>query len=302
MNNNKKKNILLTPIIDVSQNDSLDEEEEQDIQLQSLLATDSNETANINPENILSIETSGNGDTSDSDEHRTNRLHLMNIFNPFQNNTIGANRNFSSNMIQDFSSESLLMYVKESNFQKVNEILDYTVTSQLTNKGGSVYNTITSINDTSFKKSRIDLEITDEAKQTPLIIACRQDAADIAHMLIAHGANVNASDADSWTPLLNVAKNGNLHLAEVLLNHKAFYEDRDMGGFTPLMWACYKNKVDVVKLLLKNGSNPNAQCKNLVCCLSWAAGRGFTEVVAELIKCYNIRINLQDQVFILFKF
>ena len=68
-----------------------------------------------------------------------------------------------------------------------------------------------------------------------------------------------------------------------------------MGGFTPLMWTCYKNKPKCAKLLIENGANVNAQCKNTVCCLSWAAGRGHTEVVAELIKSHSIKINLQDR-------
>jgi ankyrin repeat-rich membrane spanning protein len=214
-----------------------------------------------------------------------------------QQNTL--HRNHSDNFLQEYSSEMLLLYTKEANYFKVKDILDNTITNHMNNetylnRRTSVYNTITSMSSPALKKPRIDLEIHDEAKQTPLIIACRLNSTEICHMLIAHGADVNASDADSWTPLLNAAKNGNGEIVEELVKHKATVEAKDIGGFSPLMWACYKDHVKIVRILLKNGANPNSSCKNQIGCLSWAAGRGYDEVVAELLKCYNIRLNLQD--------
>jgi len=100
---------------------------------------------------------------------------------------------------------------------------------------------------------------------------------------------------DAWTPLLNAAKDGNEKLVEILLDNKAFIESRDMGGFTPLMWACYKNKPKCVRLMVDNGANVNAQCKNTVCCMSWAAGRGYVEVVQELLKAPGAKVNQQDR-------
>lgn len=184
------------------------------------------------------------------------------------------------NQLIEYSSEALLQHTKEGNFSIVKEILDHYETLIHSSSDGnfpskhlsltapSNSNTITGGNSAAVystlmphKKVKLDLEIHDEAKQTPLIIACRNDKFDLAEILVKHGAKVNAKDADSWTPLLNAAKNGNSRIVCLLLENKALVDDRDCGGFTALMWACYKNYLDVVKVLLKYDANPNSQCK-----------------------------------------
>jgi hypothetical protein len=207
-------------------------------------------------------------ETSSSSFNGENKHHILNPFQNFYHHALtNTHRNYSDNVLNDYTSESLLLFTKEGNFFKVKDILDNTITNKLNNetilnRRSSVYNTITETTAAS-KKKRIDLEITDESKQTPLIIACRQNTPEIAHILLKHGAKVNASDLDSWTPLMNATKNGNAELVEELLSYKANIEDRDMGGFTPLMWACYKNHPKVVRILLNNGAMPNTLCKVL---------------------------------------
>ena len=206
----------------------------------------------------------------------------------------------------DYSSESLLLFVREGNLRVVKDILEHSSLS--TSKDTSQqrqqfdnYLTVTSrtgkmfLDKESRASSNIEIECTDDVKQTPLILATRYDYLDIAELLLNYGASVNKSDVDQWTPLLNACKNGNLKLAELLLEHKANVEDRDCGGFTPLMWACYKNHLEIVRLLLNQGANPNVQCKNGISCLSWAAGRGFISVADELLNVPNIKVDTQDR-------
>lgn len=193
---------------------------------------------------------------------------LLNLFNSNQHRP----------EIVEYSADALLQYTKEGNFELVKEIvnhykfLNHSVSdSNFVRHHGTSSNSNTVTSATSSKayetlaqqkiKSRIEIEICDSAKQTPLIIACRINSFDIASILIENGANVNSKDMDSWTPLLNAAKNGNLKIVSLLLEKKAHVDDKDCGGFTPLMWACYKNHLGVVKLLLKHKANPNSQCK-----------------------------------------
>lgn len=178
----------------------------------------------------------------------------------------------------EYTADSLLQYTKEGNYELVKEVIDHfkflnhsvSESNFVRHQGtSSNSNTVTSASSTKAyesmaphrAKSRIEIDICDSAKQTPLIIACRINSYDIAGLLVENGANVNSKDMDLWTPLLNAAKNGNLKLVNLLLEKKAHVDDKDCGGFTPLMWACYKNHLGVVKLLLKYKANPNSQCK-----------------------------------------
>jgi len=206
----------------------------------------------------------------------------------------------------EYSSESLLLFVREGNLRVVKDILEHSSlsTSKETSHQRQQYDSYLTVTSRTAKmffdkenraSNNIEIECTDDVKQTPLILATRYDYVDIVGLLLNYGASVNKSDVDQWTPLLNACKNGNLKIVEMLLEHKANIEDRDCGGFTPLMWACYKNHLDIVRLLLNQGANPNVQCKNGISCLSWAAGRGFVAVAEELLNVPNIKVDTQDR-------
>lgn len=189
----------------------------------------------------------------------------------------------------DDYSNLLLRHVKDNRIQKVKELLE---------AGGPELepSIISTRSNYLFQdKFKFNIDIQDEYKQTPLLIATRLDLTQIAVLLIEHSASVNVTDSDNWTPLLNSAKNGNLQLCQMLISKKATIDARECGQFTPLLWACYKNRVDVVKLLLRHNANPNAQCTNAISCLCWASGRGYVDIVNELLGSKGIKVNLQDQ-------
>ncbi len=68
-------------------------------------------------------------------------------------------------------------------------------------------------------------------------------------LLLAHGADVNAADADGWTPLMRAAFWGDLPLAKMLLVHGARRKARDKGGHTALDYAQAANQSLLVRLL-----------------------------------------------------
>ncbi|XP_054715748.1 kinase D-interacting substrate of 220 kDa B-like [Uloborus diversus] len=124
----------------------------------------------------------------------------------------------------------------------------------------------------------------DEFGQTLLMIAAQQGQIAIVNELLAHGADVNAEDADNWSALTNAAKFGFKEIVVKLLDHGADIEHRDMGQWTALMWACYKGHYYVVKILLEHGAVVNVLDKNHCTPLIWAAGRGFLEIVEALLE------------------
>jgi ankyrin repeat protein len=61
---------------------------------------------------------------------------------------------------------------------------------------------------------------------------------DIAELLIARGADVDAKTTTTYTPLGNAAAHGSAGVAELLLDHGADFNVTDKDGATPLNVAC----------------------------------------------------------------
>jgi ankyrin repeat protein len=70
---------------------------------------------------------------------------------------------------------------------------------------------------------------------TPLYLAAKQDRAEVAGVLIAHGADVNARTRKRYTPLSIAAEQGNPGVARVLLDQGADLRASDKDGITPLL-------------------------------------------------------------------
>jgi uncharacterized protein len=113
---------------------------------------------------------------------------------------------------------------------------------------------------------------------TPLHYAARHDHVEVARLLLAAGANVNAREANAITPLLMAISNNNLAVAHFLLEHDADVNAADWYGRTPL-WeavnvrnlyvhnATFRNGIDrapvlqLIDALLAAGANVNARTK-----------------------------------------
>ena len=94
---------------------------------------------------------------------------------------------------------------------------------------------------------------------TPLHVASRRGHADIAQLLLDHGADGKARDDNECTPLLLSSSYGHVEVARILLEHGADTETRDNSGDSPLDWASARGHVDVARLLLTNGADANTQ-------------------------------------------
>lgn len=86
-------------------------------------------------------------------------------------------------------------------------------------------------------------------KVTPLASASAARRNDIARVLIAHGANVNAKADNDFTPLHDAAANGNFELVKVLLENGADGNAMTKDNKTPLAYAADHNHDEIVALL-----------------------------------------------------
>jgi cytohesin len=97
---------------------------------------------------------------------------------------------------------------------------------------------------------------------TSLLVAAKNDDKDMALLLLAHGADVNAKKNDSSTPLHDVAGSGYKDMVELLLANQADVNGKNQHGETALHFAAQNGNKDVVELLLTKGADVNAKTAN----------------------------------------
>ena len=127
------------------------------------------------------------------------------------------------------------------------------------------------------------LESKDNLGRTPLQLAVIHNKLEIAELLLANGADVNARDADQQTPLLEaLAVYKHDKMVRLLLANGADVNLADRWGMTALIYAVQQNRIDDAKILIANDAN----MKDLVegnTLLNFAIFRRHTEMVEVLL-------------------
>jgi uncharacterized protein len=112
---------------------------------------------------------------------------------------------------------------------------------------------------------------------TPLMFAAREGRLEVAHILVAAGADVDASAGDGKTALVLAIFNGNYAVASLLVENGADVNNADAQRFTPLFWAVDRRNMEtapnfpwmvtadpmpLIRALLDAGADPNAVVDN----------------------------------------
>ena len=122
-----------------------------------------------------------------------------------------------------------------------------------------------------------DLDLTNMAGETGLMVAARMDSQEVAELLVTAGAH-HTEEA-----LLLAAAHGHRAMVKILLRSGANVNYEDSSGRSPLMMASYGGHDDVVVLLLESSANIDHQDKEGMCSLHWAVRRGQAPVVRTLL-------------------
>jgi ankyrin repeat protein len=118
--------------------------------------------------------------------------------------------------------------------------------------------------------------------RTLLHIAAIEGYKDLAALLLAKGAEVDAKDVDGRTPLDQAAGKDDKDLVELLLANGASVNARDNRGDTPLFWA--DESKDATELLLAKGAEVNVRNNEGNTLLYCAALMGDKKVVEVLLE------------------
>jgi ankyrin repeat protein len=124
-----------------------------------------------------------------------------------------------------------------------------------------------------------DIDATNEAGESPLMMAALRDQAEFVRQLIARGAGVNRS---GWTPLHYAATSPGVAALNLLLAKGAAIDARSPNGTTPLMMACRYGTEQAVDLLLARGADAKGRNERAMTAADFARSTGRNFLVERL--------------------
>lgn len=129
-----------------------------------------------------------------------------------------------------------------------------------------------------------------DRRGTPLLLslAATNSAGMVDRFLLKHSDQVNAQDkayvGDGRTALHQAAANGNARILTALLAHGAQVNATNTNGETPLHFAARFGQLNALKLLVSHGANLNLQSKHAKATpLLIAAENGQEAIIRELL-------------------
>lgn len=125
--------------------------------------------------------------------------------------------------------------------------------------------------------------VTDENKNTPLMLAAYNGHASTATLLLEHGVRVDARNPEGRTALMFAATGSFPETAELLLSQGADPNATgQVEGWSPLMFAAAEGHPDVVQVLLENGADPSLKDKDGEQAIDFATKSGHSKVTTIL--------------------
>ena len=101
--------------------------------------------------------------------------------------------------------------------------------------------------------------------------------------LLKRGMDVNTSDRAGSTLLMIAARTGNLQLLQTLLANRANGAELNTSGWTTLHYAVFGGATDVLALVIAKGGKLDARAPNGQTALMLAVKHGKLELVRQLI-------------------
>ena len=130
-------------------------------------------------------------------------------------------------------------------------------------------------------------------KVTPLQLAAQYGHRDVAELLLANKADVEAKSSGGWTALLNAVYGGHKDMVELLLTNKAGVNYKEDAGRTPLQVAAENGYTEIAAFLIANNADVNAKDRDGITPLHTAVALGHKDFV-QLLLANKAEINAKD--------
>ncbi|XP_015352420.1 ankyrin repeat domain-containing protein 27 isoform X5 [Marmota marmota marmota] len=104
----------------------------------------------------------------------------------------------------------------------------------------------------------LGVNVTNLDGSSPLHVAALHGRVDLIPLLLKHGANAGARDANQAVPLHLACQKGHFQVVKYLLDSNVKPNKKDISGNTPLIYACSSGHHEVAALLLQHGASINA--------------------------------------------
>jgi len=140
------------------------------------------------------------------------------------------------------------------------------------------------------KQPGIQIDATNTADETALMLAANSNDLASAKLLIEAGASVNRPN---WTPLHYAASKGHTAMMRVLIENDAYIDAESPNGTTPLMMAAYYATPNAVKLMLEEGADPTLQNQDGQTALALAASKDKLQSV-KYIRAFIEALELKE--------
>jgi ankyrin repeat protein len=108
---------------------------------------------------------------------------------------------------------------------------------------------------------------------TPLMMAIIHDHGAVAELLLARGADVNASGDGGVTALMLAANNGRAALLQRLISRGTNVNAQTRDGWTALTYAAWRGHPSVARRLLAAGADPSLADRHGWTALRYASWR-----------------------------
>jgi ankyrin repeat protein len=119
---------------------------------------------------------------------------------------------------------------------------------------------------------------------SPIWLACTNGNAAVVQRLLAAKGDPNLAMSNGETPLMAAARSGNAEVVNALLAHGAHVDAVEAnGGQTALMWAASQGHPQVTRVLIENGANVRYRSKRDFTALLFAARQGDSESARSLV-------------------
>jgi len=128
---------------------------------------------------------------------------------------------------------------------------------------------------------------------TPLQLAAQYGHRDVAELLLANKADVEAKSYGGWAALLNAVFGGHKDMVELLLTNKTDVNYKDDAGRTPLHVAAENGYTEIAAFLIANKANVNVKNREGLTPLHIAVALGYKDMV-ELLLTNKADINTKD--------